>query len=40
MIAMEGKRVKKIEGVPVSAEDQAEDQEILRQMREKEGQSA
>ncbi|KAG0650712.1 hypothetical protein D0Z07_2207 [Hyphodiscus hymeniophilus] len=31
----EGKAVKKIEGVPVSAEDQ----EILRQMREKEGES-
>ena len=32
----EGKNVKKIEGVPVSQEDQ----EILRQMREKEGESA
>ena len=32
----EGKKVKKVEGVPVSAEDQ----EILRQMREKEGESA
>ena len=32
----EGKKVKKVEGVPVSAEDQ----EILRKMREQEGESA
>jgi translation initiation factor 1 (eIF-1/SUI1) len=34
VIFREGKRVKKVEGVPVSAEDQ----ELLREMREK-GQS-
>lgn len=36
MIFKEGKAVKKVEGVPVSKEDQ----EILRQMREREGESA